>query len=106
MTEALELIGGPFDGMLFQPIDGWMPEPWVKVLFVWRGRPKEKEGESPKPPKGFRGRTTTEGVVHFMASPTFDRSAPLPYGTDVYLKCLDGKWRIPGLAAPPNVTGG
>lgn len=93
----LTLEGGRYDGWTFKAESGWEPGPDVGALYIERPSPEawSAAASGVVSPKIL---TTTIVAVGYCA-----RAVPAPFDKilhnwEAYLRCPDGRYRVPGLA--------
>jgi hypothetical protein len=91
VTVGVELVGGRYDGMDFAGADGWVPGDEYGVLYL----STQAMGSALPPPTP----TTTTGGVSYSARPAWDPLDVAWHRTEPYLRCGDGRWRTPKMAA-------
>lgn len=94
------LVGGRYDGMTFSANDGWTPGPEVGVLYL--GSTAAPKGEVTPLYKELPAGpvvATNHVSVPFAAREKHDPFDVQYHRTEVYLRCADGTYRTPPLAA-------
>lgn len=101
MAQGVRLIGGRYDGLLFAASDGWTPGADVGALYLSLPNVNEFAAAAE-----LRGDAATTALVNvpFTCRARHDPFDATLHGAQVYLRCSDGLYRTPKLAAACNVN--
>lgn len=100
----MRLVGGRYDGMTFAATDGWSPGPEVGVLYLPRAAsPGSLRDVQRKILQELQNGpvATSEVEVPFAAREKHDPFDKRWHGSEVYIRCPDGNYRVPSLARSP-----